>query len=222
MAEKDKKEKKPDVNPGLGGGEGPKQPMESVTFTPAQIDLINKMLGEQAKSLKDSLARPDSPNSAISLYNQRDPKEIKTVKVSRFDAMWVVGFKDLQNDPYKKTPKYLRYGIEPIRKLTNEPYVTLRLSADGKTFVEKELLLIDYMENRDTVNVPVKNIEMKEVIHDHGVLGQSGQFAVAIDDKGKPESRPTILAQSKSVERIFTVHLDGFDEDTTFITDFLG
>ena len=194
----------------------------AVTFTNEQIALINTMMAEREKSLRDSMARPDSPNSPISLYNIRDPKEIKTVQVSRFDSKWVIGFKDLQNDPYKKFPKYLRYGIEPIRKLNNEPYVTLLLSSDGKSVVEKEVLLLDYMQNRDKVNVDVIKVRVQEKINDHGILGGGGNFAVSIDEKGKPESRPTILAQSKSEERFFTVQLDGFSETTELSTDFLG
>lgn len=202
----------------------PNVPPPAVTFSKEQIDMIEAMFKSRIDSIKDSLGgSKDSPNSAISMYNLRDPKEIKTVKVNRFDGKWVIGFKDLQTDPYKKhIPKYLRYGIEPIRKLNNEPYVTLLLSNDGKEVVEKEVLLVDYVEYRDQVNVPVIKIEIKEKINDHGILGSSDGFAIAVDEKGKPENRPTILAQSKTVDRIFTVQLEGFDKPSVFITDFLG
>ena len=200
-------------------------PAQAVTFSPEQIVLIEKMLNERVKSITSSSS--ESPNNAISVYNLRDPKSIETVKVSRFDdgteVKWVLGFKDLQNDQYKKTPKYVRYGIDPIRKLHNEPYVTLLLSNDGKTIVEKEVLLIDYMQNRTQENIKVIECKVKETIHDHGVLGsRGGAFGVAIDEKGNTESRPTILAQSKSETRTFVVQLPGFKTTTEFITDFLG
>lgn len=202
------------------------EPKPPVTFSPEQIALIDKMFEERTKSMTQ---RPDKPN-AISMYNIRDPKKIETVKVSRFDAKWVIGFKNLQNDPFKKMPKYLRYGVEPIRKLPNEPYVTLLLSNDGKEIIEKELLLVDYMEYRDQKDVPVVKCNIQEVINDHGVLGSSSQFAIAVNDKGNPEARPTILQQSKSEIRTFDVKLPTFDAqgepdgefDYTFSTDFLG
>lgn len=208
--------KEPEVStPGPRGGsrEAP------VAFNPAQIKVINKMLEDAVKGIRNSAS---SPNSPISLYNLRDPKNIETVKVSRFDAKWVIRFKDLQNDPYKKTPKYLRYGVDPIRKLNNEPYITLILSSDGVKEEEKEVLLVDYMENRDRVDLKVISHREKEVIHDHGILGQQNNYGVAIDDKGRPESRPTILAQSKSIVRWFTVQPEGFKEPMEFPTDFLA
>ena len=199
--------------------EGDKKQKPPVVFSADQIELVNKMLDERVKALGH---RGDNPNSPVSLYNMRDPKEIKTVQVSRFDGKWVVGFKDIQSDPFKKSALYLEYGVDPVRKLNREPYVTLLLSVDGKKIEEKKVLLIDYMEYRDKISVPVIKVNTKEIIHDHGVLGRNGQFAVAIDEKGNPESRPTILAQSKSVERTFEVQLEGFEDTTTFITDFLG
>lgn len=210
MADKDKEK----------GGKGPAETVEPLSA--AQIKMVDKMFEDRIAALKGSLERPANPNSPVSLYNLRDPKEIKSVKVSRFDAKWVLGFKNLQNDPYKKTPKYLRYGVEPIRKLNNEPYVTLILSADGKTKEEKEVLLLDYMENRETVSIPVVKIDVEEKIHDHGVLGSVGAFGVAINEKGTPENRPTILAQSKSEVRTFTVQIPEWEETTEFIADFLG
>lgn len=193
-----------------------------VSFTPAQIKVINQMLADRldAERAGDSTRR--SPNNAISMYNLRDPKKIETVKVSRFESKWVVGFKNLQNDPFKKGAAYLRYGIDPVRKLPREPYVTLMLSADGKNIEEREVLLIDYMDNRDTVDVSVLDVEVKPEIHDHGVLGTPSGYGIAVNEKGNPESRPTILAQSKSEKRTFKVHLEGFAEPTWFITDFLG
>jgi len=191
-----------------------------VTFSPEQIKQIDKMMAERMKSVESR--QSENPNNPISLYNLRDPKSIDTVKVSRFDAKWVLGFKNLQNDPYKKTPKYLRYGVEPIRKLPNEPYVTLLLSADGKKIEEKEVLLLDYMENREKIDIPVIKCEVKTIINDHGILGAVGSYGVAVNEKGNPESRPTYKMESKSEERVFTVKLPEFDFEVEFITDFLG
>lgn len=193
------------------------RPEKAVTFTPDQIALIDKMFKDRSKAEKSSR----SPN-AISMYNLRDPKAIQSVKVSRFDGHWVIGFKDLQQDPYKKNKQYLRYGVDPIRKLFNEPFVTLLLTDDGEKITEKEVMLITYMENRDQKDIPV--IEKKEHprINDHGVLGSNGNYAVAIDDKGAVESRPTILQQSKSVDLSFIIQPDGFKTPHEFSTDFLG
>lgn len=201
--------------PRTGGRTGTKS---SVTFSADQIAIIKQMLEDRMKSVRGS---QKSPN-AISLYDLRDPKNIETVKVARFDAKWVIGFKDIQNDPMKKTPKYLRYGVEPIRKLSNEPYITLILSDDGKKKVEKEVLLVDFMEYRERIDCKVLSHREREVINDHGILGQQNNYGIAIDDKGKAESRPTILAQSKSVIRFFTVQPEGFIEPMEFTTDFLA
>lgn len=210
----------------------PSQTVEaSDPFTPSQIAVVQKMMEDLKASM---MAAPDrsanNPNSPISVYNLRDPKTIETVKVSRFDAKWVLGFKNLQADPYKKTAKYLRYGVEPIRKLHNEPYVTLQLSMDGEHIEEKEVLLLDYMENREVQDIKVVDVKVEPKIHDHGVLGASSQFAIAVNSKGEPEARPTILAQSKSEIRTFTVKLPEFNAagdqtgefEHVFITDFLG
>lgn len=191
-------------------------------FTKAQIELVNKMLEERLSAAMSGMQKNTSPNSPISLYELRDPKEIQTVKVSRFDAKWVLGFKNLQKDPYKKFPQYNRYGVDPIRKLNREPYITLFLSIDGKEIEEREVLHVDYMEHRDREDVKVVKCVEKVVIHDHGILGSVNNFAVAIDDKGKVENRPTIAAQSKTIERVFTVQLPEFEGTTDFITDFLG
>lgn len=197
----------------------PTTPKPPVTFSNEQIAVINQMFEDRMKGMPTDR---NNPNNPISVYNLRDPKKIETVKVSRFDAKWVVSFKNLQNDPYKKIPKYLRYGVDPIRKLNNEPYVTLNLSADGKTFEEKEVLLIDYMDNRDRVDIKVLECKVETKIHDHGILGAQNNYGIAVDEKGKPEARPTILAQSKSEIRTFVVQLPGFETTTEFSTDFLG
>lgn len=213
-----------DGSPKGTGGEKPgkpEKPGKAVTFSPEQITLINAMFEERLKGEKSSRG----PNG-ISMYALRDPKSIETIRVSRFDGKWVIGYKDLQTDPYKKTVQYLRYGVDPIRKLFNEPFITLLLTSDGKKIEEKEVMLITYMDNRERENpickVKVMEVKSKPVIHDHGILGSGGTFAVAIDEKGKPENRPTILAQSKSVELSFVAQPEGFKEPYEFSSDFLS
>jgi hypothetical protein len=193
----------------------------TVTFSTEQLDVINKMLEERMSMVKSQTT--ENPNNGVSVYNLRDPKSIENVMVSRFDGKWVIGFKNLQQDIYKKNiPLYLRYGVDPIRKLPNEPYVTLLLTNDGKDIEEKEVLLITYMENRSKEMIPVLEIRLDEKIHDHGILGRSSQYAVAYGDNNKPAERTTILAQSKSEVRTFKVHLEGFAEPIWLSTDFLG
>lgn len=190
----------------------------AVEFSKEQIALIDQMFAERSKA--DKLSR--TPNNAISMYGLRDPKTISTVKVSRFDGHWVIGFKDLQKDVYKKTKIYYRIGVEPIRKLFNEPFVTLLLTDDGEKIEEKEVLLLTYMENRSVEVIDVMEIKEIPHIHDHGILGSNGNFAIAVNEKGNPESRPTIKAESKSIERIFKVQPQGFIEPHWYSTDFLG
>lgn len=191
----------------------------AVTFTPAQMEAINKMFAQHTASTLSST----SPNAPISMYNLRDPKKIETVNVKRMLGKFVMGFKNLQIDPFKKEPRYYRIGVDPIRKLANEPYVTLILSDDGKTFEEKEVLLVDYMNERENFVAKVLDVKLKETIHDHGILGRvSGDMGLAVDSKGQPEARPTIAQQSKTVERSFVVQLPGFDTQSEFISDFLA
>lgn len=197
----------------------PTAPMPNVTFTDEQLQVINAMMQKVVTETRTS-----NPNAPISMYNLRDPKKIETVNVKRFLGKFVMGFKNLQMDPFKKTPKYYRFGVDPIRKLANEPYVTLLLSDDGKVpYEEREVLLIDYMNERETFVAKVLEVKLKENIHDHGILGRiSGDMGLAVDAKGNPESRPTIAQQSKTIERTFVVQLPGFDVTSEFISDFLA
>jgi hypothetical protein len=190
---------------------------KAVTFSPEQIKLVNEMIANSRKGDENK-----APN-AISMYNLRDPKEIKTITISRFDGKYVLGFKNLQKDIYKKhLPLYYRMGVEPIRKLNNEPYVTLLLTDDGEKVEEKEVMLVTFTDSRDRVVVPVIKIDEKTITHDHGVLGNGGNYAIAIDEKGNPEQKTSILAQSQSVERVFWAQPEGFKEPHGFITDFLS
>lgn len=197
-----------------------KKEKKAVVFSPEQMDVINEMFKNYSKDSK--MGR--SPNEPISMYGLRDPKTISTVNVSRFDGHWVLGFKNHQSDPYKKFPQYYKLGIliDGDRKLNNQPYVTLLLTDDGEKVEEKEVPLGTYLENRGLERLDVIDAKVTPVIHDHGILGSSGNYAVAVNDKGNPESRPTIKAESKSEERTFLVHPEGFKEPYWYHTDFLG
>lgn len=191
---------------------------QNVTFTEEQLAVINEMMNKVVSETKTS-----SPNSPISLYNLRDPKTIETVNVRRFEGKFVVGFANHQNDPFKKTPKYNYNGVDPVRKLPNEPYVTLLLSTDGETIDKRDVLLVDYLNERELFVAKVLDVKKKEVINDHGILGRvGGDYGIAVDSKGIPESRPTIAAQSKTIELSFVVQLPGFKTTTEFISDFLA
>lgn len=192
---------------------------KSVQFSPEQIEIIQQMLNESRKSASEP--RPD----AISMYNLRDPKTIETVNVKRIDGMFVMGFENFQKDPYKKKPRYIQYKKDESRGLLKEPFITLILQEnEDSTPIKKEMLLVDYVNEgkRDQYQAKVVKIEKKEIIEDHGFLGSTGGFAVAVDDKGLPEKRATILAQTKREERVFLVELPGFSKPVEFIPDFLA
>lgn len=189
-----------------------------VPFTSEQMSIIQSML-EQARN-----SASNRTVDSVSMYNLRDPKSIETVNVNRIDGKFVVGFVNHQKDSFKKKPQYLVYKpfVHATGLLQKEPYVTLILSEDGETFEEKEMALVDYMAEKDKIKCKVLNIDVKKIVEDHGVLGSSGEFAVAVDSKGLPEARPTILAQTEHEVRVFTVELEGFKKPYDFISDFLG
>ena len=192
------------------GGEEIKASME--TFTPAQMSAIQDML----KGLNNK-----SERSSISMYKDvRDPKKIETVKVSRFDGKFVFGFKDLNSDPYRTEPKYSESKMDIARKLPDQPFVTLILD-DG---TEKEVSLIDYMNNRKQVECKVKEVLSKEIIDDKGILGRQGTggYAAAIEDNGTVSKPVTIRAEVKRVERTYLVEVPGFEKPVEFIEAFLA
>lgn len=189
----------------------------AVTFTPEQLDLVQKMI-EASKTSSNS-------RSSVSRYSDvRDSKKIENVNVSRFDGKWVLGFKDLNNDPYRKTPKYSENKTDLIRKLPEQPFVTLLLSSDGIETVEKEVTLIDYMNNREKVPCKVLSINKKEIIDDYGLLGRQGAsgLAGAIDEKGNLLQPVAVKQEVKRVEMTFDVEIPGFDKPVTFIEAFLA
>lgn len=191
-------------------------PTSDVAFSKEQMEIIQSMLSEVRNNSTRGGVDP------ISMYNQRDPKSIESVNVRRIDGMFVLGFKNFQKDSFKKKPQYLIYKADPTRGLFKEPFITLLLSSDGVDFVEKEMMLVDYMNEREYYKAPVKEVKLKKIIEDHGVLGSSGEYAVAINDKGIPEARQTILAQTEREERTFIVELPGFEKPVEFIADFLA
>ena len=113
----------------------------TVTFSQEQLEIVQKMI-------EASKGGAGNARTTISRYTDvRDPKKIQNVKVSRFDGKYVLGFKDLNKDPYRKEPKYSENKFDIHRKLDNQPFITLLLSEDGKEVEEKEVSLIDYMNN---------------------------------------------------------------------------
>lgn len=189
-----------------------------VTITPEVLAIMENMIESRVRSS----AKTDG-DKAFSVYGARDPKTIESVNVKRILGKFVIGFKDLQDDEFKKVPKYLRYQMDPIRKLANQPYITLLLSNNGKDIEEKEILLSDYYNERDYFKVPVIDVKVKKIISQNGLLGRGGgDLAREIDDKGRMVSRNGIKAEVAFETRVFVVELPGFDEPVEFIEDFLS
>jgi hypothetical protein len=188
-----------------------------VAFSAEQMEVIQSLIVE---------ARNDSSNrrsDAISMYNMRDPKAIESVNVKRYNGMFVIGFKNHQSDPMKKAPKWLQYKADPTRGLFKEPYITLILQADGKTEIEeKEIMLIDYMNDREFFQAKCLEVKVKKDIKQYGYLGQSPDYAPEVDDKGVPVVRSKVLAEVETEIRVFMVELPGFDAPVEFIADVLA
>lgn len=186
-------------------------PPTHVPFTADQMEVIQQMV---AASQKRGINEP------ISVYGQRDNRVPTQVKVSQFEGKFVTGFKNLQLNSFKKEPKYSVMKPGYMGKATLEPHVILILSEDGNTFVEKEVALVDFMDNRDRVEVPIIHIEKLEVIRDHGVLGRrSGEFGVAIDENNRPLAQVSLKAESKEVITKYYVQIPGFAHPVEFIGD---
>lgn len=190
-------------------------------FTPEQMELVQQLINSNKS------ATNERGNQAISRFTDvRDPKELLSCPVYRFDEKFVLGFKDHNNDPYRKAPKYSVAKFDINRKLPDQPFVTLLLSSDGKEIIEREVPLIDYMNNRTKIMIDKPNFEvkMREVIQDHGIIGRAGggTFADDIGSNGVPIATAHVKAETKTVERTFVVKLPGFDEPVTFIEAFLA
>lgn len=193
----------------------------STPFTPDQMEYVLQMINNNRPSAESSRS------SAVSLFKDvRNPKEIMSCPVYRFDGKFVIGFKDLNKDPYRKAPKYSENKLDINRKLSDQPFVTLLLSLDGVDVEEKEVPLIDYMNNRMKVEIPKSDftIEQRDVITDYGILGRgaSNQFAQDFDASGRPAMLQNIKAETKTTERTFIVKLPGFEKPVTYIEAFLA
>jgi hypothetical protein len=198
-----------------------KKSEDQVTFTEEQLQIVNKLIEKGVARSKEISGSTNS--DGISVYGQRDPKSVDTVNVKRYDGKFVVGFKNLQKDPMKKdTPKYIRYDFDPVRKLNEQPFITLLLSDNGKDIEEKEVSLGDYYRNREYFQADVVEMKEEEVVQDHGILSSSGDMAREIDDKGQPVRRSNVKAQTRRIERRFVVDLPGFKDKVEFISDFLA
>jgi len=187
-----------------------------VKFTPDQLSAINDMIASAVRS------SAQTGNGTVSVYGQRDPKTIERVNVKRIFGKFVIGFKNVQNDPMRKDPKYLSYEFDPIRKLDQQPYITLLLSNDGEEIEEKKILLTDYYRDRDKFEAKVVDMKIKKTIKDNGVLGSRGSFASEVDDKGNPIARTKVKAEYVEEKRTFFAELPGFSEPVEFIEDFLA
>src|ERR1035437_3213747 len=96
-----------------------KKKKAEVTFTPEQMELIEKLIMSKEPKVKDG-------REAISRFsNTRDPKEIVTCPIYRFDGKFVIGFMDYNHDPYRKEPRYYDLKLDINRKLADQPFVTL-------------------------------------------------------------------------------------------------
>ena len=198
-------------------GEGIKA--STVSFTPEQLDLVQKMI-EASKS-------SDNTRGVISRYTDvRDSKSVDNVNVSRFDGKFVIGFKDLNTDPYKKAARYSESKFDIKRKLNDQPFVTLLLSTgdDAKT-EEKEVSLVEYMDNREKVECKVSSIKESVIIDDKGLLGRQsagGISAGSVDDDGNFLKPVSVRAEVKRIERVIMVEVPGFKKPVKFIEAFLA
>ena len=188
----------------------------TVAFTPERMDIVSKMI---------EASRGSSTQKAISRYTDfTDPKKIRKVKVSRFNNKYVLGFKDLNLDPYRKEPKYSQDKFDSYRNLNLQPHVTLLLSDDGKKVEETEVSLISYMDRRTQVECDVVEIKSKEIIEDKGLLGKGGTggYATAVSESGAPVAPTTVKAEVLRIERVYVVNVPGFEKPVEFIEAFLA
>lgn len=191
----------------------------NVSFSPEQMDYIQNLIAQSKEPNNER-------GQAISMFsNIRNPKEIMSVPMYRFDGKWMIGYKNLNKDPYRKMPKYYELKFDLNRKLSDQPYVTLLLSEDGKEITEKEVLVLDYINNRTRVNIEKGNFSIieKDLISDHGILGRSnGTFA---DDYSSPTQMATpvkIKMETKTIVRTFIINVPGFEQPVEMIGEFLA
>lgn len=192
-----------------------KKPEGGVTFTPEQLELVQQMIAQSKET--------SQKDSSISVYGARDPREITHVKVSMFEGKFVVGFKDFQNNPFSKEKKLYQEKTIPERGLTRQPFVTLILTDTEGELEEMEVALVDYMNYRSKVELPIEKMIRNEVIKDHGVLGKVGAgTAIGVDSEGKALSKLSLKAESKEIKTSFYVKLPGFKNAIEFTEDVLA
>lgn len=182
---------------------------KEITFSPEQLDVVRQMIAEGVKA---GTQRGQDPTS---MYNLRDPLSIETVNVrqSKQDGKFVIGYKDMQQNPFDKAQGIKVFTTYEKVAGKDEPFLTLLVSSDGVDVEERKIRLDDFMNNYPRFkNVPCLKVEVKEIIDDHGILGASGEYAVGQDDQGKPLARAQIMAQTKRQERTFLIQLPGFKE----------
>ena len=186
-----------------------------VGFTEEQLRAVKRMIEEQ-KSESNS-------NDAVSVYGKKDFRVLTNVKVSIFNGKFVIGFVNLQNNKYDARPKYSVMKTDIVRKLNNQPFLTLMLSNDGEDIEQLEVALIDYVDNRTRMSLPIIKQETEEVITDHGLLGHpGGNFASGVNKEGWALSRQSIKAESKEVIRTFYVQPEGFKKAVQLREEFLA
>lgn len=200
-----------------------KKPFETskIAFTPEQMELVQQLI------LASRDSKDENSRQAISRFsNIRDPKAIMSIPTYRFDEKFVVGFKNYSNDPYRKVPKFYDMKLDINRKLNDQPFVTLLLSTDGETITEKEVPVIDYINNRIKVILEKDAFEIvnKEVLDDKGIIGRGGggTFAQEIGSNGIPISPVLVKAEVKRIERKFIINFPGFIKPVEMIEEFLA
>jgi hypothetical protein len=198
---------------------------EKKTKASSEADVLSKITPEMLEAFQVLMKQQgEKKNSSLSLYNDvRDIKKIETARLKRFDNKFVIGFKDMNNDPYETRPQYTFNKPIMDRKLPNEPHLVLLLSNDGKEVEEKEVALVDYMNYRKDVQVPVLEVIKKEIIEDKGLLGQrGGSSAFEVDGEGKPVSRVAVRKEVRREEVFLVLDVPGFDDTLTINSNFVA
>lgn len=186
------------------------------TITPEMMDAIKSILAQEKANDKNR------DNSFSVLTDVRDPKKIEQVRIKRLDGKFVVGFKDYNTDPFRKTPRYTINKMHLERKLPNEPFITLILSTDGETFEEKELPHVDYMNYREDFPVDVIEVKKHQIIENKGLITQNPSMAYEVDNKGQMINSGMIRQEVVREEISFIIQLPGFANPIEIKSDFLA
>lgn len=184
---------------------------------------LEKITPEMLEAIKELLAqKKDDGKEGMSIYSDvRDPKKIETARIKRIDGMFVIGFKDVNDDPYETRPRYTTEEPYLGRGLKREPHITLLLSKDGETVIEKKMAHIDYMTYRKELTVPVIEVIKKEIIEDGGLLGVR-RGAVTLGEDGRPTSRVAVRKEVRREELSLVLDVPGFSSPLTIKSEFLA